>query len=495
MRSDALWIGVIALGVLLLLAAPGFMDLGYDANTYVATGHGFAQSGELVLQWGDVLTFAPAPPGHSHHFPPAYPLYLGVVFLVFGYGLAQAKLAGVFASLAALGVMYLCTRDLYGHRRALLGTALLAVAPWAFWITGMGFSEGLATLLFTLTMWAILKSLDDERYIALAGAFAALAYLARSSMGAFFVIAGGAGFAWRLAHRGWRATLSSPWYALAILTFALIVGAWAYRNVELFGWPNWETSPGTRYIPQWIAAHPREYALGLLVRAPLLLAPLAPMLALLWPEARRSVRRIRDEHTSGLWLSVLLVWVLGLVFSAAYFSMGPSRYEVFRLDNLRYAVVGVVPLTWALVREVDLDARPTQRRILALLAVSLAGCLLVATFPAQSLPAQAARSLDEHLREGDVIAVAGSGKYPFYAYLSEPAIVSVYTWGNAGPDERPEFVVSVWTLGLEGYKVAAHETQTHWWWPADDDQVIVYIREDVAQARNITRLAPLRAGW
>ena len=495
MRPEAIWLGAIALGVLMLLAAPAVMDLGYDANTYVATAHGFAQTGELVLQWGDVLTFAPTLPGHSHHFPPAYPIYLGVVFVLFGYGLAQAKLAAVFASLALLGVMYLCTRDLYGHRRALVATAIFAVAPWLLWTTGMGFSEGLATLLFTLTMWAILKSLDDERFIVLAGVFAGLAYLARSSMGAFFLLAGGAGFAWRLRHRGWRATLSSPWYGLAILAFGAIVGAWAYRNVELFGWPNWETSPGTRYIPQWIADHPREYLLGLLVRAPLLLVVAAPILALMWPEARRSVRRIRDEHTSGLWLSVILVWVLGLVFSAAYFSMGPSRYEVFRLDNLRYAVVGVVPLAWALAREADLDARATQRRIVALLAVSLVGCLLVATFPAQSLPAQAARSLDEHLRPGDVIAVAGSGKYPFYAYVSDPAAVTVYTWGNAGTEERPEFVVSAWDLGLAGYDVALHETQAHWWWPADDERVIVYVREDVAQERGIAQLAPLRAGW
>ena len=494
MRRDALWLGAVALGVLLFLAAPFFMDLGYDANAYVATGHGFARSGELVLQWGDVLTFAPSPPGHSHHFPPAYPVYLGLVFVAFGYGLVQAKLAAVAMSLAALGVMYLCTRDLYGARRALLATAFLALAPWLLWVTGMGFSENLALLLFTLTMWGILRSLQDERYIVLAGAFAGLAYLARSSMGAFFLLAGLGGLAWRLYHKGWRRTLSSPWYLAAIVVFGAIVGAWALRNVTLFGWPNWETSPGTRYLPQWIADHPREYAQGLLVRAPLLAMVGLPMLALLWPEARASWRRIRDEHTSGLWLSVLLVWILGLVFSAAYYSMGPSRFETFRLDNLRYAAVGIVPLTWALVREADVDARGLRRRARAFLALSLVGCMLVATFPAQWLPAQAARALDPHLADGDRIAVGGLGKYPFYAYVSRPEGLTVYTQGTMGGIE-PEFILTNWRQTPDGYRLVLEETQRHWWWPADDDYVAVWAREDVAEARKIARLAPLRAGF
>lgn len=485
--SDRAWKAAILLGVALLVASPFFMDLGYDANAYVATGHGWMRTGELILQWGDVLTFAPTPPGHSHHFPPAYPLYLGLVFAVFGYGLVQAKAAAVAAGLAALGVMYLCTRDLYGHRRALLATAILALAPWLLWITGMGFSEGLATMLFTLTMWAILKSLRDERFIVLAGAFAGVAYLARSSMGAFFLIAGAGGFAWRILHRGWRATLSSPWYGLAILLFGGIVGLWAYRNVAVFGWPNWETSPGTRYLPEWISGHPREYLLGLIVRAPLLAAVGAPMVALLWPEAKRSFRRIRDEHTSGLWLSVILVWVLGLVFSAAYFSMGPSRYEGLRLDNLRYAVVGVVPLAWALVREADLDDRRLQRRAGALLAVSVLGCLLVATFPPHYLPTHAARALDPHLQPGDDIAVAGTGKYPFYAYITAPEDVTVHTLGNAR-DATPEFIVTTYPLAKDGYQLVYEARQSHWWWPADDDYAGVLARADVAASRGFPPL-------
>jgi len=494
MNVDRLALLAIALGVASWFAAPAVMDIGYDGNTYVATGHGWARTHELVLEWGDVLTFHPTPPGHSHHFPPAYPFYLGLVFTAFGYGYAQAKLASVAASLLALGVVYLTSRDLYGPRRALLVAATFALSPWILWITGMGFSESLATLFFVLTMWAIVRSLTDERFIVLAGLFAGLAYLSRASMGAFFVIAGLGGLTWRLYHRGWRATLTSPWYGAAILVFGAILAAWAWRNVHLFGWPNWETSPGSRGIPRWIWTHKAEFVGGILVRLPLLTLPFLPALVLLWPEAKRSLARIRDEHTSGLWLSVFLIWVLGLLFAAAYFSMGPSRHEALRLDNARYVLVGVVPLTWALVREVDLDSRRFRRAFASLLGVLVVGMLLVATFPAQYLPSQAARALDPHLQEGDVIAVSGAGKYPFYGYLSEPTKVQVYTLGNAGGDERPEFIFGFWPQERPGYVLLVEARQSHWWWVANDEYLGVWAREDVARDRGI-ELAPLRAGW
>ena len=486
----------MGVGVLLWLAAPAWMDLGYDASAYVATGHGWARTGELVLAWGDVLTFGPSPEGHSHHFPPAYPLYLGVVFKLFGYGLAQAKWAAVAASLLALGVAYATTRDLYGRDAAAVVGGLVALTPHLFWVTGMGYSEGLATALFALTMWAIVRSLEDERFIVLGGLVAGFAYLARASMGAFFLIAGLAGLAWRVRHRGLARTFSSPWYGLAIVLFALVVGAWAWRNVALFGWPNWETSVGSRGIPRWVWEHRPDFRLGLLVRTPLMLSVLAPWLVLLWPEARKSLRRIREESTSGLWLAVFLVWVLGLLFSAAYFSMGPTVHEMKRFDTSRYVMVGIVPLAWALVREADWSQRATRRRWAALGGVLLAGCVLVAAFPPHYLPAQAARAVDPWLREGDDVALAGAGKYAIYAYVGAPTGLEVYTQGQEPFGVQPEWRITLYPQHFEGYERVLEETLTHPWWPRDDDYVAVWVRADVAAARGVAPEAgAMRPGW
>jgi hypothetical protein len=356
----------------------------------------------------------------------------------------------------------------------------------------MGFSENLALALFTLTMWAIVRSLDDERFIVLAGLFAGAAYLTRASMGAFFLVAGGGGALWRVWHRGWRA-FTSAWYGLAILVFGALFFAWAWRNVALFGWPNWETSVGSRGIPQWIADHPRQFAGSVLARGVMLGAVLAPLPALLWPETRAAWRRVREEHTSALWLSVLLVYVLGVLFAAAYLSMG-SWGDVPRLDNVRYVVIGLVPLAWLLARETDLAQPGARHRWWALGALFAALCVVVALYPAHYLPAEAARAMDPFVQKGDVVLVEGAGKYPFFAYLSHPADVTVHLAGYAPPDEQPAFIVRLYDGPTpDGYVLEAQKTERHPW-IAGDDTVQVFARADVAASRGV-QLAPLRAGW
>src|SRR5207249_2886917 len=98
--------------------------------------------------------------------------------------------------------------------------------------------------LFTLTLLGILKSLQSEPYILVAGLGAGLAYLTRSSIGPFFVVAGLAGLAWRFHYQKWRA-LANGWYLGAIALFAAPVLWWANRNVTTFGgYPAWEAPWG-----------------------------------------------------------------------------------------------------------------------------------------------------------------------------------------------------------------------------------------------------------
>lgn len=453
---ERIGLAAVAAGVVLRLLAPLVMDLRSDGDTYVAMGHAWMLRHEFLMPYGDVTTWGPTPPGHSNHYPPAYPFYLGLVFTAFGYGLWQAKLAAVAVSLAALGAVYWTSKDLYGKTAAALATGLLALEPHLLWSTGAGFSENMVLLFFALTMWAIMRSLKDDRYIVLAGLFAGLTYLSRASVGYFFVVAGAGGFLWRFYYRRWK-LFTNFWYMGAIAVFLGIAVAWAVRNATLFppihqtidlgfwSWsgevPAWETSSYTRYVGEFAADRPDLWRHALVMKIPFFLAFLAWYAAPMLPESWRATKRIRQEDTSALWLSVFLVWLLGWAISSMFWVFEQS--SLYWFDNHRYIVIGLLPLAWLLLREAD-PAKFSTRIRLALLLLSLfAACGAVMLSPVKFSDLRAAEFMDPHLRAGDEVAVdGGTIKYAFYAYLTHPEEIQVYGWTEG---HKPAFVVSLKT--------------------------------------------------
>jgi hypothetical protein len=504
---ERIGLAAVAAGVVLRLLVPFMMDFRSDGDTYVAMGHAWMRLHEFVMPYGDVTTWGPTDPQHSNHYPPAYPFYLGVVFSLFGYGLMQAKLAAVLVSLAALAAVYFTTRDLYGKVPAALVAGLLAVEPHLLWVTGAGFSENMVLLFFALTMWAIMRSLRDDRYIVLAGLFAALAYLSRASVGYFFVVAGGGGFLWRFYYRRWK-LFTNYWYMLAILVFGAVALAWAWRNVSLFGWaeesfslfgqtwtfgvPRWETSSYTRWINDYAASHPDLLRRALVAKVPFFLLMAGWYALPFLPEWWRATKRVREEETSALWLSVLLVFVIAWAISALFWTYEQS--PMYWYDNHRYVVIGLLPLGWLLVREADLRKASARLRYV-LLALSLfAACGAVVLSPVKFSDLRAAEAMDPYLREGDEIGVdGGTIKYAFYAYLSHPETVKVYGCGKPPPEEpqtclagyRPAFIVTLkpWDdYGADYVRVGEFRQR---FWTGGEMVTALFARQDVASERGV----------
>lgn len=549
---ERIGMAAIAAGVVLRLLVPFMMDFRSDGDTYVAMGHAWMKTQTFLMPYGDVTTWGPTDAQYSNHYPPAYPFFLGVVFKLFGYGLMQAKLAAVFVSLAALAAVYWTSRDLYGNVPAALVTGLLAVEPHLLWVTGAGFSENMVLLFFALTMWAIVKSLTDDRFIVLAGLFAALAYLSRASVGYFFVVAGMGGLLWRLYHRGW-AVLANVWYLLAIALFGGVVAAWATRNIMLFGstaesitggealqWgalglaaaglaltlpflanprlrraanlapglallgigalggtalvalthlpmpgglaglasatfevkvPLWETSSYTRWVSEHAADNPHLWQKALVAKIPFFLLMAAWYVLPFLPESWRATKRIREESTSALWLSVFLVFVIAWAISSMFWVYEQS--PMYWYDNHRYVVIGLLPLGWLLVREADFTRTGPRLRYALLLLSLFAACGAIILSPVKFSDLRAAEAMDPYLREGDEIGIdGGTIKYAFYAYLSEPDKVRVYGCSKPEPPEpatclpgySPEFILTLkaWEDYGPEYVRVGEFRQTFW---------------------------------
>lgn len=413
----------IALGLLARALMPFAADLYQDGATYVAMGDSWAQNGELIMPHGDV-GHSNTTPVHSQQYPPAYPTYYGLFFKVFGAGLAQAKAAALVVSLAAVGAVYLATRDLHGRFVAALATGLVALEPHLVWVTGTGFSENLTLLFFTAMAWAVVKSLKDDRYVLLVALFGALVYLTRISragVGYFVVFAGLGALAWGLYHKR-KAFFRSPWYMGAIAVFLLVFGLWAWRNVQLFTGGDWASSDYLDLRQTLRLSDPIGAYKAILGKVPLFLAFFAFYAFAFLPDLRRSWSRLREDREAAvLWLVVAVVWLLALVMSGLYWfsDQGP----VWWLDNHRYVIVALVPLAWLALREL----RPDRAGLLkygAAASVFLLLTALVVVNPVRYPEARAAEWMDPYLVPEDNIYLGKVSKYSLYPYVQDPEEVN-----------------------------------------------------------------------
>jgi 4-amino-4-deoxy-L-arabinose transferase-like glycosyltransferase len=286
-------------------------------------------------------------------------------------------------SWGAVLVVWLTTRDLFGNDAALLAAGAVSL-EWtgALFGTWDGYAENLVIITFTLTLWAIVRALRDDRFLVLAGLFAGAGYLSKASLGWFFLIAGLGGFVWRLLYRG-VGVLRNRWYWAAIGVFGLIFGLWSLRNLTLF----WDGTPG-RLLDAWqtsdvqaqyVAAafdQKSQLALGLAGKLPILvmglILPFVPLLG----GFRQSLREWKREDVSGLWLAVGLVFVLGWFFAGVFWVS--EQTNLLWADAIRYVMPAQIPLLWLLVR--DNQPQGTRRWAIAygiMLLTTLASTFLL----------------------------------------------------------------------------------------------------------------------
>ncbi|HVM45982.1 MAG TPA: glycosyltransferase family 39 protein, partial [Candidatus Thermoplasmatota archaeon] len=317
---------------------------------YITMAQSLLRHGEFVIPWQS----PDAPVAYTQHFPPLYPAFLALFFLPFGPSLTAVQVANLCAAALLTAVAFFCTRDLYGRRLAFAVGAIAATLPTLLFFDHEALSETFVAALFTLTIWAIIKSLSEPRYIVLGGLFAGLGYLAKASMGPFFLLAGAAGFLWRFLYVRWR-VFTDVWYLLAAGLFASLVLPWAARNVLRHGWPNWHTQRAAQLALDALWQHERWWLLVLIalgwVSVTLLLHAL-PFLS----GAATTLRDWRRDRTSGLLLAVVTPLLVAGFFVAAF-----SVVENFKIVEsphpARYAITPIVPLLWLTMRDLPWDPR------------------------------------------------------------------------------------------------------------------------------------------
>lgn len=433
-RTSWAWVAV-AIGLIVRLAAPLYAQVGSDGGNYSALGRSFQETGTLTLPWGDVWTNGGEAPAASHHYPPLYPMWDALFFKLFGFGAGSAQAASIASGILAAAVAFFATRRIAGRLWAPWVAALVLLQPRLAWSAGTGFSEGLVVALFTATLWALWESLQKPAWVLAAGVGTALTYLARSSMGPFFLVAILGGMWWRVRNRGWRSLLD-PYYLAAGAIVILAVGAWAYRNWSLFH--TWETSGYNATAHEYALHNLARFGLILFEKLVLYAGLLALYAATFMPYLKKAAKD-RGERGLLLWLAVGLTTFIGAVLASAYDAY--AGFSPWWLDAERYLVVGYVPLLWLMFRQVADHAAGARRAALAC-GISLALCGLILTDTGTFAEAGAVRGIEA----GSEVGFTGpTSLYSSYAYM--PAVASYYrctpTATDACPGHQPAFIVAM----------------------------------------------------
>ena len=433
---------VIAFGIIIRLSTIWTMQPSSDAFVYFYMGNSFLHHGEFIMPYGD---YSGTSSIYSHHFPPLYPIYLSFFIALFGYTPFTLNLASALSGLLPIAAAYFATKDLYGKRKALAVSAVIAVEPISVAMGGIGFSENFVNFFFILTMWAILRSLKDERYILWAGLFAGLGYLTKSSMGWFFIIAGLAGFMWRFYYVKF-AVLRDRYYLAAIGIFGAFFSVWALRNMARFWdgtfwglFSSWQTSAYTSYVFATAISRPSELIYALFMRL-IFFALIFFGSSMFWLKELKKAPKLEEEN-SALFLSIFLIYLLSWIISSMFWVV--EHYPMFWALNARYIIPSFVPLLWLVFRYHDFESRDFRTKLGATVAVAVILTVSIATpllFNQERADIQALEDLRGMAKRGDRVYVRGFQAYEAYLYLNDINVsVDIYI------SNSDRFILSGWT--------------------------------------------------
>ncbi len=303
----------------------------------------------------------------SAHFGPLYPLYLSVFYL-FSRDLVATQAAVLVMGAMATSVVFAATRRLYGAVEGVIAVALLLGVPSILYSTSLNMEEFLVAMLYCLIVYSLRRSLDsgDEKYVVLAGICAGLAYLAKSSTGYFFLIAGLGGFLWRFRYAKWE-VFKDRNYLGAVAAFGSISGIWVIRNVLTL----WRPRTGFKgLLSAWNGDYYFNNAFNYAFygHLELVLATCAGFLGLMlfflvayswpfWPHIWEARVPHNREVVSLLVLATFTPIIISAPISAMYYLFEHQRLSGMSFDfqaqidyfvnhGIRYMFFSLIPMAW-----------------------------------------------------------------------------------------------------------------------------------------------------
>ena len=168
MQERRIWFSILALGVLFQILAAIFMPLGLDAHVHSTYVSDKIADGDSTLDWGHLRidgsnqSMAEEIPADDKWF--VWHEIIEVWFQIFGISLMSLHILSLVLSFSALGVVYYCTRKLWGEKNAIALTAILSIYSPLVRSTGRLYQESIVILCATIILYSIVKILRKENH-------------------------------------------------------------------------------------------------------------------------------------------------------------------------------------------------------------------------------------------------------------------------------------------------------------------------------------------
>jgi 4-amino-4-deoxy-L-arabinose transferase-like glycosyltransferase len=177
--DEAVWVRPALAGVLALAAVLYIWNLtvsGY-ANTYYSAAALAASQSWSAWFFGsfDANNFI------TVDKPPLGTMLMGLSVRLFGLSSWSVLLPEALAGVATVGVLFVAVKHSFGAAAATIAAVVMALTPAAVLIFRFNNPDALLTLLFVLSAWALLRSLEhgSYRWMALAATCVGLAFLTK----------------------------------------------------------------------------------------------------------------------------------------------------------------------------------------------------------------------------------------------------------------------------------------------------------------------------
>jgi 4-amino-4-deoxy-L-arabinose transferase-like glycosyltransferase len=169
--------------------------------------------------------------------PPGYPVWLALIFLLFGKSTQAVVFSQVFLFLGTLALTFALTEKMFGPRSAWVAVILLALDPSSLSYTFKVLTETLTaflTLAFAYCVFGFYCTRGKFHFGLGAGLSLALVTLVRPTTYYFMPILLFALMIFLIREKfKWKAILSG--LLVTLLPFLILVGGWQWRNLETAG--------------------------------------------------------------------------------------------------------------------------------------------------------------------------------------------------------------------------------------------------------------------